>query len=162
MAATKRCAGLAAGFALATLASFPVLPSAQQAPPRVIDDAALAAESPGNDWLAFGRTYSEQRFSPLTRIDTATVDRLAVDWYVDLPGDRGLVSTPLVVDGVMYFVRSMNVVRAVDAATGDLLWEYAPPTSRDMPIAACGWAGTTAGASRSGRARCTSPRGTGG
>ena len=91
-----------------------------------MDDAALAAEGPGNDWLAFGRTYSEQRFSPLTQIDTATVGRLAVDWYVDLAGDRGLVSTPLVVDGVMCFVRSMNVVRAVDAATGALLWEYDP------------------------------------
>ncbi len=119
----RRTAVLTAALALAALAS---LPLAQQSPPLVVDDAALAAEGPGNDWLAFGRTYSEQRFSPLTQIDTATVGRLAVDWYVDLAGDRGLVSTPLVVDGVMYFVRSMNVVRAVDAATGALLWEYDP------------------------------------
>ena len=123
MVATRRTAGFAAGLALAALAS---VPAAQQAAPPVVDDAALAAETPGNDWLAFGRTYSEQRFSPLTQIDTDTVGRLGVDWYVDLAGDRGLVSTPLVVDGVMYFVRSMNVVRAVDAATGVLRWEYDP------------------------------------
>ncbi len=93
---------------------------------RVVDDAALADERQGSDWLAFGRTYSEQRFSPLTQINASNVSDLAVDWYLDLPNDRGLVSTPLVVDGVLYFNGSLNIVRAVDAATGALLWEYDP------------------------------------
>ncbi len=93
---------------------------------REVDDIALADESRGEDWLAFGRTYSEQRFSPLTQINTSNVAELSVDWYLDLPNDRGLVSTPLVVDGVLYFNGSMNIVRAVDAATGALLWEYDP------------------------------------
>ena len=99
---------------------------AQQAPGLVVDDAALADEPSGAHWLGFGRTYDEQRFSPLARIDTATVRDLAVDWYIDLPGERGLVSTPLVVDGVLYFIGSLNVVRAVDATSGALLWEYDP------------------------------------
>ena len=107
-------------------AALPLPLAAQRAPGLVVDDAALAREPSGAHWLAFGRTYSEQRFSPLASIDRSTVGSLAVDWYLDLPGERGLVSTPLVVDGVLYFIGSMNVVRAVDAASGALLWEYDP------------------------------------
>jgi quinohemoprotein ethanol dehydrogenase len=91
-----------------------------------VNDAALADESNGDDWLGFGRTHSERRFSPLTQINETTVSRLRLDWYLNLPDDRGLVSTPLVVDGVMYFVGSMNRVRAVDAATGAVKWTYDP------------------------------------
>ena len=91
-----------------------------------VDDRALADESRGDDWLAFGKTYSEQRFSPLAQINASNVADLTVDWYLDLPNDRGLTSTPLVVDGVLYFIGSMNVVRAVDGATGEMLWEYDP------------------------------------
>ncbi|HSM37083.1 MAG TPA: PQQ-binding-like beta-propeller repeat protein, partial [Longimicrobiales bacterium] len=93
---------------------------------RTVDDAALAATDQGGDWLAFGRAYDEQRFSPLDAIDDSTVDRLGVAWYMDLPEDRTLYGTPLVVDGVLYFEGSYNVLRAVDAATGALLWEYDP------------------------------------
>ncbi len=102
----------------------------------IVDDAGMADEADGANWLAFGRTYSEQRFSPLTQVDTDTVRNLKVDWYLDLPDDRGLVSTPLVVDGILYFVGSMNRVRAVDATNGTLLWEYDPKvfenTTNDM------------------------------
>ncbi len=94
--------------------------------PTLVDDVALADESRGEDWLAFGRTYSEQRFSPLVQINTSNVGDLAVDWYLDLPNDRGLTSTPLVIDGILYFIGSMNVVRAVDGATGEVIWEYDP------------------------------------
>jgi glucose dehydrogenase len=92
----------------------------------VVDDTAMADEVSGDNWLAFGRTYSEQRFSPLGQINSATIQNLGVDWFMDLPNDRGLVSTPLVVDGVLYFVGSMNRVRAVNAATGELIWGYDP------------------------------------
>ena len=98
----------------------------QSVTPRIVDDAALADEASGDNWLAYGRTYSEQRFSPLTAISDTTVGRLAPDWFVELPTDRGLVSTPLVVNGVLYFIGSMNVVRAVDATSGKLLWEFDP------------------------------------
>ncbi|MHC4854738.1 MAG: outer membrane protein assembly factor BamB family protein, partial [Planctomycetota bacterium] len=99
-------------------------------PAPFVDDAALADESETEDWLAYGRTYSEQRFSPLEQINASTVADLEVDWYLDLPSDRGLVSTPLVADGNLYFVGSMNRVRAVDAASGQLLWEYDPEVWR--------------------------------
>ena len=92
----------------------------------LVDDAAMSDETAGENWLAFGRTYSEQRFSPLDQINDVNVSGLGVDWYLDLPEDRGLVSTPLVVDGVLYFIGSMNRVRAVDATNGELLWQFDP------------------------------------
>ncbi len=100
--------------------------TAQHVTARNLDDAALADESNTAEWLAYGRTYSEQRFSPLTQIDPRNVSDLKVDWYLDLPDAAGLVATPLVADGVMYFSGSRNIVRAVDATTGKLLWRYQP------------------------------------
>ncbi|HSM15439.1 MAG TPA: PQQ-dependent dehydrogenase, methanol/ethanol family [Gemmatimonadales bacterium] len=97
---------------------------------RVVDDAALADLTESHDWLAFGRTYHEQRHSPLTQINDSTVRSLGVAWYMDLPNDRTLYGTPLVVDGVMYFEGSYNVLRAVDAATGKLLWEFDPEVTK--------------------------------
>ena len=99
----------------------------------VVDDAAMADESAGENWLAFGRTYSEQRFSPLDQVNDSNVASLGVDWYLDLPNSRGLVSTPLVVDGTMYFVESMNRIRAVDATSGEELWVCVPGHGRPDP-----------------------------
>jgi quinohemoprotein ethanol dehydrogenase len=104
--------------------------SAQQASPILVNDAAMSNESNGENWLAFGRTYSEQRFSPLTQINQSNVSALRLDWYIDLPNNRSLVSTPLVVDGVMYFVSSMNIVRAVDATSGEEKWNYDPQVAQ--------------------------------
>jgi quinohemoprotein ethanol dehydrogenase len=105
----------------------------------VVDDAALANEVSGDNWLAFGRTYSEQRFSPLTQVNATTVSRLAPDWFLELPNDRGLVSTPLVVDGTLFFIGSMNVVRAVDAASGKLRWEFDPDVRGSAGRLRVGW-----------------------
>ena len=62
----------------------------------VVDDQALGDESQGTNWLSYGRTYSEQRFSPLKQIDTTNVGKLGLAWSLDLPTDRSLLSTPLV------------------------------------------------------------------
>ncbi len=94
--------------------------------PTLVDDVAIADEENGENWLSYGRTSREQRYSPLDQINARNVKRLGVSWYLDLPQDRSLVSTPLVVDGVMYFVGSFNVVRAVEASSGELIWKYDP------------------------------------
>jgi quinohemoprotein ethanol dehydrogenase len=91
-----------------------------------IDGAAIAAVDQGGDWRAYGRSYSEQRYSPLKQINDRNLDRLRLDWYLDMPDSRALNATPLVVDGVMYFTASQSVVMAVDAASGKLLWRYDP------------------------------------
>jgi len=92
----------------------------------VVDDDALANEADGRNWLAYGRTYSEQRYSPLKQITADTIKDLGLAWYMELPNDRSLLGTPLVVDGVMYFEGSYNLVYAVDALTGELIWKYDP------------------------------------
>jgi quinohemoprotein ethanol dehydrogenase len=115
-------------------------PDAEVPPePTVIDDAALASDPSGTDWRAYGRTSDEQRFSPLDQVNEGNVADLSVDWFVELPTDRGLVSTPLVVDGVLYFVGSMNVVRAVDATSGEFLWEYDPRVRDHARRMQAGW-----------------------
>jgi quinohemoprotein ethanol dehydrogenase len=91
-----------------------------------INDTTLADKSNTAEWLGYGRTYDEQRYSPLKDVNTTNVSDLQVDWYVDLPDAVGLVATPLVADGVMYFVSSRNIVTAVTADSGKPLWTYDP------------------------------------
>jgi quinohemoprotein ethanol dehydrogenase len=91
-----------------------------------VDGAAIASADLGAQWLSYGRNYSEQRFSPLDSIDRTTVTKLGLQWYLDLPDTHSLESTPLAVDGVLYFTTSWGVVHAVDAAGGKELWTYDP------------------------------------
>jgi quinohemoprotein ethanol dehydrogenase len=76
--------------------------------------------------MSVGRTYSEQRFSPLNQIDEHNVGRLALAWYYDLDTFRGIEGTPVVVDGVMYATSAWSVAIALDAKTGKELWRYDP------------------------------------
>jgi quinohemoprotein ethanol dehydrogenase len=103
-----------------------------------VDGARIAAadEKPG-EWITHGRTYSEQRFSPLDKINASNVGQLGLAWSFDLPENRGIEATPLVADGVMYTTSAWSVVRAFDAKTGKLLWEYDPKVPRSTGAKAC-------------------------
>jgi glucose dehydrogenase len=81
-----------------------------------VDAARLSAaeRDPGN-WLTYGRTYSEQRFSPLTRITAENAQKLGLAWYADFDTNRGQEATPLVIDGVLYVSTAWSMVRAFDA-----------------------------------------------
>lgn len=85
----------------------------------------LLDDSAGEDWPAFGRTYGEQHFSPLTQISDGNIDELGLAWYLDL-GPGNPVTGPLAVDGVLYFASGYSVVHAVDPRSGKLLWKYDP------------------------------------
>lgn len=93
-------------------------------------------EEPGN-WLTHGRTYSEQRFSPLDDISSDNVDGLGLAWSYPLGLYRGIEATPLVIDGVMYTTGAWSVVFALDAATGKLLWKYDPKVPKAKGVDAC-------------------------
>ncbi len=95
-----------------------------------------ADAEPGN-WLSHGRTYDEQRFSPLNDINTETVKDLGLAWYWDTGTKRGLEATPIVVDGVMFSTGSWSVVWAHDAKTGELLWTHDPQVPREWGKNAC-------------------------
>jgi quinohemoprotein ethanol dehydrogenase len=89
------------------------------------------------DWPTHGGTYLEQRFSPLHEIDTGSVKRLSLAWYVDLDTNRGQESTPLVVDGKMFVTTAWSKVWAVDAASGRVLWTYDPKVPGPTGFSAC-------------------------
>lgn len=101
-----------------------------------IDEARIVAAEPGN-WLSTGRTYDEQRHSPLTQINTENIGELGLAWYWDTGTKRGLEATPIVVDGVMFTSGTWSVVWAHDAKTGELLWEYDPQVPREWGRYAC-------------------------
>ena len=76
-----------------------------------------------DDWLMYSRTYDAQRFSPLNQINRQNVGQLSLAWSRGLAA--GATETiPLVHNGVMYVVTPGAAVEALDATTGDLLWEY--------------------------------------
>jgi quinohemoprotein ethanol dehydrogenase len=95
------------------------------------------ADSDAADWMSYGRTYDEQRFSPLKQITDQNVDRLHLAWHFDLDTHRGQEATPIVVDGVMYFTTAWSKVFAVDATNGKLLWKYDPKVPPEYAINAC-------------------------
>src|SRR5713101_7696358 len=110
----------------------------EAASPASVDASRLihADNDPGN-WMSYGRTYNEQRFSPLKQINDQNVGQLALAWYVDLDSHRGDEATPIVVDGVMYFTTTWSKVFAVKAATGERLWSYDPKVPPEWAINAC-------------------------
>src|SRR5512134_15404 len=94
-----------------------------------VDGARItAADKEPQNWLSHGRTYSEQRFSPLAKISTANVGQLGLAWSLDIKSRtaRGLEATPIVVDGIMYTSGAWSHVLAIEAKTGKLLWEFDP------------------------------------
>ncbi|MCE2515088.1 MAG: PQQ-binding-like beta-propeller repeat protein [Acidobacteria bacterium] len=87
-----------------------------------VTDAMLQDPDPA-DWLNWRRTLDGWGYSPLDQIDRGNVHELQLVW--GWPIGRGLSQpTPLVYDGVMYIPSPRNVVQAVDAVTGDRIWEY--------------------------------------
>jgi PQQ-dependent dehydrogenase (methanol/ethanol family) len=103
-----------------------------------VDGAAIAAadQRPGI-WISHGRTYSEQRFSPLSDINTETVSGLGLAWNADLDANRGMEATPIVVDGVMYVTSAWSIVYALDAKTGERKWTFDPEVDKSRGVSAC-------------------------
>jgi quinohemoprotein ethanol dehydrogenase len=95
-----------------------------------------ADNEPGN-WMSYGRTYSEQRFSPLKQINDQNTGELGLAWYVDIDTRRGQEATPIVVDGVMFYTTAWSKVYAVKAATGEKLWSYDPKVPPEWAVNAC-------------------------
>lgn len=91
---------------------------------RLVTAATLEAPADA-DWLGVGRTRGGRGYSPLAEVSTANVERLALAWSRGLPeGDAEAM--PIVYAGVLYVVLPDGAVAALDAATGDVLWQHAP------------------------------------
>ena len=111
--------------------------SAAEMPAKVDATRMAGADADAANWLSYGRTYSEQRFSPLTRINADNAKQLGLAWYADLDTNRGQEATPLVIDGVLYTSTAWSLVKAYDAATGKLLWSYDPEVPKELGVEGC-------------------------
>ena len=106
-------------------------------PAAVNTERLLAADSEPGNWMAHGRTYSEQRYSPLTQINDENVADLGLAWHFDLGDTRGIEATPIVVDGVMYVTGGWSKVFALDAKTGAEIWRYDPKIDKAWFVNMC-------------------------
>jgi quinohemoprotein ethanol dehydrogenase len=100
---------------------------------RSVDDNALKNAAKGNEWLTYGQSYSEQRYSTLTQITPANISRLSLAWSYEV-GDGGgkQEATPLFANGVLYGITNWSITFAVDARTGKEIWRYDPKADRTM------------------------------
>lgn len=94
--------------------------------PPGIDNVTLANELDGTNWAAYGRTFSEQHYSPLREVNSGNVSRLGLAWSLDLSDSNFATTAPIEVDGVIYFSPGVSEVRAVDVKSGKELWRYDP------------------------------------
>jgi alcohol dehydrogenase (cytochrome c) len=89
--------------------------------PREIDDRWTA-----DDWPTYNGSASGNRHSGLAQIKPANVGNLRLRWTFPVGNARGLRTTPLVVDGIMY-VTAPNELYALDARNGRAIWQYSRP-----------------------------------
>ncbi|MDX1647409.1 MAG: PQQ-binding-like beta-propeller repeat protein [Longimicrobiales bacterium] len=96
-----------------------------------VTDGMLRDPDPG-DWLSWRRTLDAWGYSPLDEIDRENVADLALAWSRPLSGGFAQEGTPLVHEGVLFMPNPRDVIQAIDAASGDLYWQYRRPLPDDL------------------------------
>jgi alcohol dehydrogenase (cytochrome c) len=85
--------------------------------------AEMLKNPPAEDWLIFGRNYLRHSYSPLNQITRDNVKNLQLKWVWAMNDSGANQTTPIVHNGVIYLASPSNIVQALDAKTGDLIWE---------------------------------------
>src|SRR5688572_24895860 len=93
---------------------------------------AMLANPPAADWLMWRRTLNSWGYSPLDEIDTRNVAQLKLVWTRPLSDGGYQEGTPLVHDGILFFPNPGDVTQALDAATGEILWEHRRKVPEDV------------------------------
>jgi quinohemoprotein ethanol dehydrogenase len=124
---------------LLACAVFPVLlllgSSGRTAP---LDDTKLRnTDQDTGNWLMYGRTYQDHRFSPLNQVNEQSIGKLGLAWSHEFGTTRGLEATPLVEDGTLYTSGNWSLVYAIDAKTGKIRWTYDPKVPRARAYFIC-------------------------
>ena len=114
--------GIRISFLAAGLVGLGLAADAQTAKFTPVTDAMLQNPNPA-DWINWRRTLDGWGFSPLTQINTRNVQQLQMAWSWTL-GPGLSEPTPIVYNGVMYIASPGGTLQALDAATGDFIWEY--------------------------------------
>jgi len=95
-------------------------PAREYAP--VTNDEIL--NPPPEEWLMWRRTLDNQGYSPLDEVNKENVSGLTLAWAWPMAEVGQQEVAPLVHDGIMFLSTNQNIVQALDAKTGDLIWEY--------------------------------------
>jgi quinohemoprotein ethanol dehydrogenase len=112
-----------------------------QQPLRIDDNALKNAGKTGQDWITYGSSLQETRYSPLNQIDASNVSRLGLAWLYEVgPGGGGQEATPLVANGTLYSMTNWSVVFALDVRTGKERWRWDPEVNQEAvrPKICCG------------------------
>jgi len=121
-------AGLLLLAACGTKTSAPAPVPTPAAPSAAVDLVRLSGiEKEPGAWLTTGRDAGNTHYSPLDQINRQSAARLGFAWELKTGTNRGMEATPIVIDGVMYTSGVAGRVYALDAATGQLLWQFEPP-----------------------------------
>jgi quinohemoprotein ethanol dehydrogenase len=99
--------------------------------------AIINADDTPGEWLSHGRTYSEQRFSPLSGVNKENIAELGLAWSFDFGVSRGIEATPIVSNGVLYVTSSWNIVNALDAKSGEVIWRFDPEVDKSRAALMC-------------------------
>jgi alcohol dehydrogenase (cytochrome c) len=83
-------------------------------------------------WPSFGRDYTNDRYSPLTRVNTGNVNELQLAWEYHTGITQGFETSPVIAGGIMYISTSLGHVLALDARTGRRIWEHVETTGRTI------------------------------
>ena len=129
------------------VAMFFLAPTRGNSPVRSgnVNAERVAADTDGANWLLNGRTFDSAHFSPLKQINDRSVSGLGLAWYMDIDSAMGIVSEPIVVDGVAYVSAPQSKVYAVEAAGGKLIWKFDPKVRLDLALNGSYSARTNAG-----------------
>ena len=127
------------GVVLTLLASLLIGGSAAATGSSAAATQATATSGANVDWSLLGNSYDNTRWSDLTQINTSNVQQLGLAWsQQEGPNLAGWETDPVVVNGVMYYTTATDQVRAVNAATGELIWQYTPKVDFYRAIAGGG------------------------
>src|SRR5271170_1304072 len=96
-------------------------------------DGQMLLHPPPDSWPGYHGDYSGRRHSPLTQITPQNVKNLALAWAFQTNQLRDIKSSPLLVDGILYFTVPDNIW-AVDARSGHQIWHYTYPPSQGEHI----------------------------
>ena len=117
---------------LAYLSNGPILPNSRLNDLRPVSNEMLL-NPPADDWLVWRRTHANLGHSPLDQIDKGNVSDLRMAWNWALPPGANMM-TPLVHDGVLFAYSAGDIVEAIDASSGDLLWSFQRELDSDKPL----------------------------